>query len=100
MDAAAFVIPINGYSNVACYCPVRCHVIVFFNGFLQVECILLSHILNFEIINYKLELYGTPPVIPKSCLKFDLMAPVLVEPLLKQFIGQEAGLRESIHYFI
>ena len=64
MHLAFLIVPIKGDANVAFACPVGGYFVVIFECFLDVECMLLTFVLDAKIIHYQRELDGASVVFP------------------------------------
>ena len=73
-------------------CPVGGHFIVLFECFLEVECMLLSFVLDAKIIHHQRELNGARVVFPQARHELALVVPVLVQPFFEELIGEESWL--------
>ncbi len=58
---------------------------------------LLPHVFNAEVIYDQREADGPPVVRPQSRCYLALIVPVGIEALLKEFLRQDAGLRQAVH---
>ena len=94
---STFIIPIEGNTDVSLAVPFCSNAVIVFQRRLEMEGMLFAEILPPEIVDNKGELDWSPFVLPKAWHELALVVTAFVESLLKQFVGQQAGLRKAIH---
>lgn len=99
VDAAAFVIPVEGDADVTPATPIGSDFIVFLKSVEQVEGVFLAHVLDGVVIDRQGKLHLPPVMLPETRYELALAVPGGVEALLEQLISQQPRVRKAVHSF-
>jgi len=97
MQLAFGVVPVKVSADVSVTSPISAEGVVRFNRRLEVHRMLLANILDTKIVHHKGEPDRAPIMHPQAWDGFALSVTMIYEPFLKQDIGNETCMWQTIH---